>query len=270
MESQAVVEGIIEQGVEVARRAVKAASEAALRHFRTGVTVENKPDASPVTIADREAEAAMLQVIRAAFPGHAVLGEETGSHGGDAAWRWIIDPIDGTRGFVRGGPFWGPLCALEHDGHVVVGALALPVLGESYWAGQGRGAFRDGSRLAVSGVAALADATVCLGEPRAFSTPELLAGTTTIMRGAASTRIPGDLGGGAYVLSGRADAWIETGVQIWDVAPFQILVEEAGGRFTDLAGRASIGGGSAVVSNGKLHDIVLDAFAPTARAGGVS
>jgi len=251
---------VIEQAVDVARRAVKAAADAALRHFRGGILVEKKPDASPVTIADREAEAAMLATIRAAFPEHAVLGEETGQHAGDNAWRWIIDPIDGTRGYTRGGPFWGPLCALEHGGRVVVGAFALPVLGESYWGGRGLGAYQDGKRLTVSSVARVAEATVCIGEPKAFASPALVDGTLKLMREAASTRCPGDLGGGAYVLSGRAEAWMEAGVQIWDVAPFQVLIEEAGGTFTDLAGRASIASGSAVVSNGRVHAEVLQAF----------
>jgi histidinol-phosphatase len=254
---------VIEQAVEVARRAVKAAAEAALPHFRTGVAVEKKSDASPVTIADRQAEAAMLAVIRAAFPEHAVLGEETGQHAGDRAWRWIIDPIDGTRGFTRGGPFWGPLCALEHAGRVVVGAFALPVLGETYWGGRGLGAYQDGTRLRVSTVATLAEATVCIGEPKAFVTETLVEGTLKAARVAASVRCPGDLGGGAYVLSGRADAWLEAGVQIWDVAPFQILVEEAGGKFTDLSGAETIASGSAVVTNGRLHAEVLATFGGT-------
>jgi histidinol-phosphatase len=251
---------IIEKAAQVAQRAVKAAAEAALRHFREGVAVERKADASPVTIADREAEAAMLDTIHAAFPDHAILGEETGKHAGDDAWRWIVDPIDGTRGYTRGGPFWGPLVALEHGGRVVVGAFALPVLGESYWGGRGLGAYQDGRRLQVSSVATIAEATVCVGEPKAFAQPALLAGTTRVMREAAAVRCPGDLGGGAYVLSGRADAWLESGVQIWDVAPFQVLIEEAGGMFTDMSGVPSIGNGSAVVSNGRIHTEVLAAF----------
>jgi histidinol-phosphatase len=254
---------VIEQAVEVARRAVQAAATAGLKHFRTGVAVEKKSDASPVTIADREAEAAMLAEIRGAFPGHAILGEETGQHAGDLGWRWIIDPIDGTRGFTRGGPFWGPLCALEHQGRVVVGAFALPVLGETYWGGRGLGAYRDGTRLRVSSVATVAEATICIGEPKAFVQDALVAGTLRAGKEAAAVRCPGDLGGGAYVLSGRADAWIEAGVQIWDVAPFQILVEEAGGRFTDLGGVETIANGSAVVTNGALHGDVLKMFGGT-------
>jgi histidinol-phosphatase len=252
---------VIEKAAQIAQRAVKAAAEAALRHFREGVTVEKKADASPVTVADREAEAAMLDVIRGEFPDHAVLGEETGKHAGDDAWRWICDPIDGTRGYTRGGPFWGPLVALEHGGRVVVGAFALPVLGESYWGARGLGAWQDGRKLSVSTVAAVSEATVCIGEPKAFVQPALVGGMTRLMKDAAAVRVPGDLGGGAYVLSGRADAWIESGVQIWDVAPFQVIVEEAGGMFTDMSGKATIANGSAVVTNGRVHAEILAAFA---------
>src|SRR5512142_3459224 len=140
-----------------ARRAVEAASRASLRHFRRGVRVELKPDRSPVTIADRESEAAVLDVIRAAFPDHAVLGEETGAHAGTAGTRWIVDPLDGTRGFARGENFWGPLVGLEHEGEVVAGAMALPTAGEVYFAARGRGAWLTAAggapeRLRVSGV----------------------------------------------------------------------------------------------------------------------
>jgi histidinol-phosphatase len=247
----------IERAVDVARRAVKAAGDAALRHFRAGVRVETKPDRSPVTAADREAEAAVLALLRADFPDHAILGEETGEHAGMAGLRWIVDPIDGTRGFTRGGPFWGPLVALQHDGRVVAGAMALPVLGTTYWAGRGLGAFRDGERLHVSGIAAWEHATLSLGEMRdLLGRPSIV----DLARAAASARCYGDLAGCAMLLDGRADAWIEGGVKPWDLAPLQILVEEAGGRFTDFAGTPTVETGNAVATNGPLHDHVLRAL----------
>jgi histidinol-phosphatase len=248
----------LSQALEVAQAAVRAAGQAALPHFERGVTVETKADASPVTIADREAEAAMLATISAAFPGHAILGEETGTHAGDPEWRWIIDPIDGTRGFTRGGLFWGPLCALEHRGRVVVGAMALPALGEHYAAADGLGAWKAGGvRVRVSQVATLAEAVIAMGEPKTFAQPARAPGAQAIMRAAASCRVPGDLGGAAYVLSGRADAWLEAGVQIWDLAPFPVLAREAGGRFTDLDGQDAHGSGHGLFSNGLLHDQLL-------------
>src|SRR5512134_476203 len=127
--------------METARRAAEAASRASLAHFRRGVRVEVKPDRSPVTAADRDSEQAVLEVVRSAFPAHAFLGEETGEHAGSASSRWLGDPLDGTRGFTRGGSFWGPLVALEHEGEIVAGAMALPALGETYFAARGRGAW---------------------------------------------------------------------------------------------------------------------------------
>ncbi len=251
--------------LDTARRAVRAASAASLRHFRRGVRVEEKPDRTPVTAADREAEAAIVRVIRRAFPRHAVLGEETGAHAGEADSRWIVDPIDGTRGFARGGGFWGPLVALEHRGEVVVGAMALPVLGETYWAARGRGAFLQRGRarpvrLRVSRLGDWSEATLSLGEMRFLLAPERAAAVERLAASAASARCYGDLAGCALVLTGRAEAWLEAGVKEWDLAPMQVLVEEAGGRFTDLAGRPGIASGHCVASNGLVHQHVLAAF----------
>jgi len=248
-----------------ARRAAEAAGAAALRHFRAGVRVELKPDRSPVTIADREAEAAVLQVIRTAFPDHAVLGEETGAHAGAAGARWIVDPVDGTRGFTRGEPFWGPLIGLEYEGDVAAGAMALPVLGEVYFAAKGRGAWLSTNggapaRLQVSGVAAWEDATLSLGEPRVLCAPPHAAAIERLATTCARTRCWGDLAGFAMVLTGRAEAWIEAGVQLWDLGPMKVLVEEAGGRFTDLHGRATPASGDAIASNGRVHEHVLAAM----------
>ena len=131
----------VQKAMDTARHAVLAASAASLHYWRKDVVVDMKPDRSPVTAADRDAEAAILDVIRLAFPEHAILAEESGAHEGTGG-RWIIDPLDGTRGFTRGGSFWGPLVALEVDGDIVAGAVGLPALGETYFAGRGLGAYR--------------------------------------------------------------------------------------------------------------------------------
>jgi histidinol-phosphatase len=247
-----------------ARQAAEAGGAAAMRHFRTGVRVELKPDRTPVTAADREAEAAIVQVIRARFPGHAILGEETGAHAGDGA-RWIVDPVDGTRGFTRGGSFWGPLVALEAEGEVLAGAMALPPLGEVHWAARGLGAWRASGagapeRLRVSAIADWAEATFSMGEPRVLLSPPLQEPVSALAVGAAQTRCYGDLAGCAMVLAGRAEAFLEAGVQVWDLAPLKILVEEAGGRFTDLEGRATHLSGSCLATNGLVHEHVLAAL----------
>ncbi len=251
--------------LDTARRAVRAASAASLRHFRRGVRVEVKPDRTPVTAADRDSEAAIVRVIRRAFPRHAILGEESGAHAGEAGARWIVDPIDGTRGFTRGGSFWGPLVALEHGGEVVVGAMALPALGETYWAARGRGAFLQRgrgkpARLRVSRLGDWSEATLSLGELRFLLASERTPAVERLVATAASARCYGDLAGCALVLTGRAEAWIEAGVKEWDLAPLKVLVEEAGGRFTDLAGRPTASSGHCLASNGLVHRRVLAAF----------
>jgi histidinol-phosphatase len=254
------------KAMETARRAVEAASAASLAHFRRGVRVEVKPDRSPVTQADRDSEAAILAVVREAFPSHGFLGEETGAHAGDARTRWIVDPLDGTKGFTRGRGFWGALVALEHDGAIVAGAMALPALGEVYWAAKGHGAWlRAGdappARLRVSGIDAWEDATLSFGEPHVLFVPPMLERVARLATSAQAARCYGDLAGCALVLKGQAEAWVEAGVKIWDLGPLQVLIEEAGGRFTDLDGRPTVASGSCVASNGRVHEHVLRALA---------
>src|SRR5512141_2178831 len=230
------------KAMDVARRAAEAASAATLAHFRRGVRVEVKPDRTPVTQADRDSEAAILAVVREAFPEHGFLGEETGAHAGSAETRWIVDPLDGTKGFTRGRGFWGALVALEHRGRVVAGAMALPALGETYWAARGLGAWLRGgdgaapTRLRVSAIADWGDATLSFGEPHVLFRPPMLERLASLALSSQAARCYGDLAGCGLVLQGKAEAWVEAGVQIWDIAPLQILVEEAGGTFTDLAG----------------------------------
>lgn len=252
----------LELAMETARRATEAGGAAAMRHFRSGVRVEFKPDRSPVTVADREAEAAIVSVIRERFPVHAILGEESGAHAGTGA-RWIVDPIDGTRGFTRGGSFWGPLVAFEVNGEVQAGAMGMPALGELYWAARGRGAWRQvGSgapeRLRVSGIASWEEATLSLGELKFLLAEERREQVNRLTVTAAQARGYGDLAGCAMVLTGRAEAFVEAGVQIWDIAPLKILVEEAGGRFTDLDGNVTHLNGTCVASNGLVHRHVLE------------
>ena len=246
----------LEQARIHAIEAVEAAASAELAHFRRGITVETKPDRSPVTAADRDGEAAIIAALREHYPDHDYLGEETGAHGSGARYRWIIDPIDGTRGFTRGGSFWGPLLALAEGDRILAGAMALPVLGDVYSAARGRGTFKNGERIFVSRMADWSEATLSVGELqhllRQEQDPML-----ELMRTAASTRCYGDLAGAAMVLEGRAEVWVEGGVQLWDLAPLSVLIEEAGGRFTDFDGNPTVASGNAVASNGRVHDHVL-------------
>jgi histidinol-phosphatase len=251
----------LEAALDVARRAVKAGGEAALRHFGRGIAVEHKSDASPVTAADRASEAAILAVLRAAYPEHAIVSEESGELAGAPGLRWIIDPVDGTKGFIRGLPFWGPLVALEVAGRSVVGASLMPVLGENYYAARGLGCFdASGTRLSVSKVTSWPAATMSLGElPRLLARPEA-AGVLELVRTASSVRTFGDVAAPALVLTGRAEAYLEAGVQLWDLAAHAIMIEEAGGRFTNFAGENTAASGCCVASNGLVHEDILKAL----------
>ncbi len=246
--------------LETARRAVEAASRASLVHFRGALDIEWKEDRSPVTVADKASETAILATIRERFPDHAILTEESGALGSHEACRWIVDPLDGTRGFSRGGRFWGPMVAFEEDGEIVAGAIALPAGGETFWAARGHGAYMNGERLQVSDVAEWGEATLSVGELRRLLAPPWRDGVTRLATTAASTRCYGDLAGCAMVLTGRAEAWIEAGVKSWDLAPLKILVEEAGGRYTDLDGGSRVETGHALVTNGRLHAHALEAL----------
>jgi histidinol-phosphatase len=250
----------VEKAMDTARHAVMAAAAASLRYWRKDVKVEVKADRTPVTAADRDAEAAIIEVIRLAFPTHAILAEESGAQPGEGG-RWIVDPLDGTRGFARGGSFWGPLVALDWAGEIVAGAVGLPALGETYFAGRGLGAYRDGERLAVSKVSEWSEATLSLGEIKALQAGSRAAGLQSLIAGAASTRSYGDVAGAIQLLCGRAEAWLEAGVRPWDIAALAVLVEEAGGRFSDFdGGRRFLETGHAVATNSLVHPHVLHAI----------
>jgi len=250
----------VERAMDTARHAVLAATAASLHHWRRNVVVETKPDNTPVTAADRDAEAAIIDVIRLAFPKHAILAEESGETPGEGG-RWIVDPLDGTRGFTRGGTFWGPVVALEVDGDIVAGAAGLPALNETYFAGRGLGAFRDGERLSVTEISEWSEATLSLGELKVLLDGPWAGGVRSLVAGASSTRAYGDVAGCLLLLTGRADAWLEAGVKAWDIAALKILVEEAGGRFTDFeGGPRALEVGRVVATNSLLHTHVLRAL----------
>jgi histidinol-phosphatase len=253
-------QAFIKNATDVARQAAKDGSRVALSYFKKGIQAEEKTDASPVTIADKEAEAAIIDRIRGHFPDHSILAEESGVTDHDPRYRWIIDPIDGTRGFIRGGSFWGCLVALELDGDIVAGAMALPVLDTLYWAGKGLGCYRNDSRIFVSKTEQWRDATLSVGEVQHLLQPHYREAVCRLISGAASTRGYGDPGGLMMVLEGLADVWLEAGVKPWDLAPAKILIEEAGGRFSNFAGQSSLSDGTAIASNGLLHQEVLRAL----------
>ncbi len=229
------------------------------RFGASDLQVERKPDGSPVTDADKRVEGALRDVLAVRRPGHAVLGEEEGATG-TGPFRWLLDPIDGTSHFVAGDPAWQVLIALLHDDEVIVGVASAPALGTRWWAARGLGAFRDGARLRVSAVADLGACTV--HDDWSGHAGDADPGHPATVLAAAGRRMiaePGD--GFLAVADGRADVCLSTSGKPWDFAAAQIIAEEAGGRFTDLAGRRTIDSGHALVSNGVLHDAALAAVA---------
>jgi histidinol-phosphatase len=234
-----------------------------LPHFRSSdLLIEHKADRSEVTAADRGSEAAMRRRLAEARPDHAVLGEEEGLIGrADARARWIIDPIDGTSNYVKGVPIWATLIALELDGSLVVGVASAPALGRRWWAAAGRGAFADGHRIGVSSVASLDEAHLAYTDVGAFYEHGSGDALVSLSRRSWRGRGLGDFWMHVLVAEGAFDVAVEPVVSLWDLAAIQVIVEQAGGRFTTLDGEVRADGGSACSTNGLLHDEVLAAFA---------
>ncbi len=229
--------------------------------------VETKPDLTPVTEADHAVEEALRRKLGVARPGQAILGEEGGQDAcsSGAAARWIVDPIDGTKNYVRGVPVWATLIALQRDGRMVAGVVSAPALGRRWWAARGEGAWADGRRIHVSRVAAVEDAFISYDglerfDDSAAAVPLADGRLLHLARRCWRSRGLGDFWSHVLVAEGAVDIAAEPEVSLWDVAPIQVIVEEAGGRFTDLAGEARADGGSAVSTNGLLHDEVLAAL----------
>lgn len=231
------------------------------------LVVESKPDLTPVTEADRAAETVLRARIEAERPGDGIVGEEYGESEGTRDRRWILDPIDGTKSFVRGIPAWGTLIALESEGEVVVGVVSAPALRRRWWASRGRGAYADGEQIQVSRVAAVEDAMFCYTSMVAFDEHGLGDQFRALAARCWEARGFSDYWAHVLVAEGSADIAAEPVMNLWDNAPLKVIVEEAGGRFTDLDGNARIDGGSAVTTNGLLHDAVLEALR---RRGGAT
>jgi histidinol-phosphatase len=245
--------------LSVALRLADAADEITTARFRADdLVVERKPDRSPVTDADTAVEDAMRAVLAADRPADAVLGEERGGTLG-AGRTWIVDPIDGTKNFLRGVPAWATLIALVDGGVPVVGAVSAPALGRRWWASAGSGAFGSFAGvprpLRVSGVRDLSDAYVSTTDIQAWG--EARSRYLALLDACWESRALGDFWQHCLVAEGALDVSTDPIANAWDLAAVQILVTEAGGTFTDTAGRPGFDHGSAVASNGHLHEAAL-------------
>jgi histidinol-phosphatase len=240
-----------------AHRLADAADAITLARFRArDLAVETKPDLTPVSEADRAAEEAIRALVARERPGEGVFGEEFGDDGTSA--RWIVDPIDGTKNYVRGIPVWGTLLALEREGVVDVGVVSAPALGRRWWAARGEGAWAgDGEPCRVSAVARVEDCVASTTEPR-----EMPAGWAELARRAWAVRGLSDFWQHCLVAEGALDVAADPGTQLWDYAAVRLVVEEAGGRCTNFAGEELAPGGTWLSTNGSLHDAVADLLAP--------
>jgi histidinol phosphatase-like enzyme (inositol monophosphatase family) len=228
------------------------AGDVAQRHFRSGLTVEIKQDGSPVTLADREAERAARDWLASTFPADGVLGEEYGEQPAAAGRRWIIDPIDGTKSFLRGVPLWGTLVALCDRTSVLAGAAYFPAVGELIAAAPGEGCWCNGGRCRVSEVTELRDAAVLTTDARFSDQASRRDGWRAIAEHAAVARTWGDAYGYLLVATGRTEVMVDPVMNPWDAAPFLPIIEEAGGVFADWSGQRTVFGGSAIATNRAL------------------
>jgi histidinol-phosphatase len=242
------------------------ADSISLARFRAqDFVVSTKPDLTPVTDADEAVEAAIRGRVRRERPGDGVLGEEFAERDSPTASggvRWIVDPIDGTKNYIRGIPVWATLVAAERDGEVVAGVASAPALGHRWWAARGEGAHADGRPIAVSKVERLEDAQVCFGGLGAWRRAGRLDGLLELARRSWRSRGFGDFWMHVLVAQGSAEIATEIEVNLWDLAAVRLIVDEAGGRFTDLSGEPTAAGRSALSTNGLLHDGALALLRP--------
>jgi histidinol-phosphatase len=255
-----------ERDLDLAHTLADAADALTLTRFRAhDLRVETKPDLTPVSDADRDVETELRRMLRSARPSDAVLGEEYGLDG-DGPRRWVLDPIDGTKNFVRGIPVWASLIALQIDEQTAVGVVSAPALGRRWWAGRGLGARAgrstwDATDLHVSSVSRLEDAALSYSSLEGWHDGGRLDGLLQLSRAVWRTRAFGDFWSHMLVAEGAVDISCEPEVSLWDLAALQVVVEEAGGRFTDLAGEPRPDRGSVVCTNALLHDEVLATLA---------
>ena len=245
--------GLLDETVGLARRA----GELTLEYFQSSsLVVDTKADGTPVTAADRGAERLLRQQIAELFPDDGILGEEEAEKAGTSGRRWIIDPIDGTKAFTHGVPLYTNLVALEDAHGIAIGVINIPALGQTVYAGRGLGAYCNDDPIHVNDRATIADSYV-MTSGMAFWSGDVIDRANAA---GLHLRTWGDGYGYAMVATGRAEAMVDYTAELYDLAPAPVILAEAGGRFSDLAGGITPGGGSGIASNDTLHDELLGIF----------
>jgi histidinol phosphatase-like enzyme (inositol monophosphatase family) len=250
------------QEIEIARRAADLSAKLALRYQKDGITPENKPDQSPVTIADKESEKLIAKMLEDAFPDDGILGEEGSNKASKNGRRWIIDPIDGTRDFVRGNPLWSVLIALEKDGEVQAGVVHLPLMGNTCWGARGEGSYRNDVRLHVSTIDQPENAVISLNSLNRTHDPSTRTSFASLLTSFWAFRCLGGTPDAMMLAEGQMDVWIEPKVAPWDMAAAQVIIEEAGGVFFAFNGKHSIYEGNCIACTPGLEPFLRN-FAAT-------
>jgi histidinol-phosphatase len=247
--------------LKVALDAAQAAAEISRSYYAGNFTVETKADRTPVTQADVECEHAIRDIILERYPEHGFFGEETGRRNADSRLLWLVDPIDGTKGFVRQYPFFSTQIALQQNGEIVLGVSSGTMMNELAWAEKGRGAWLNGKRLAVSDIASAERAAISTGNIASLARSPGWARLGEILADADRTRGYGDFYHYHLLAAGKIEAVVESDVNILDIAALSVIVTEAGGVFTDLNGRSpNLDTRSVLAANAALHSVYLESL----------
>lgn len=246
--------------LEFAKHITGKAGEITLKYYHSDLDIITKADQSPVTIADKETEEFLRSEIERKFPDHQILGEEMGNKETNSPYKWIIDPIDGTKSFISGIPFYSNLLGLEFEGRIILGISHFPALNEMYYASENGGAFLNGKRISVGKKSKIGECRVMTTDVKNLENVRLSVPAKKILNDSLFYRTWGDAYGHAMVASGRADIMLDPLMNPWDCAPFGIILKEAGGFFGDWSGAETIYGENAFSSNNELKKIILDYF----------
>ena len=273
MESRIARDEVAPENLELLKIALKTAElaeENILKFYQNDVGVEWKADKTPVTIADKGTEELARKFWAKETPGFGVIGEEFGIESPDAEFQWVIDPIDGTKSFIHGVPLFGTLIALYHKNVPIASVIRLPAMKSAVWAVNGGGAFLDGREVHASKVSQLSDALVLSGTVNTMEDKGFGEGFTKLRRSARLHRGWGDCYGYYLVAAGRAEIMVDPVVSLWDIAPFPLLMKEAGGKFSTIDGKMELfdasgkptapiyEGFTSIASNGLLHGAALE------------
>ncbi len=243
---------------KVAIDAVKKAEERITYYFHNLPKIEKKVDMTPVTKADKEAEEIIIDTIKKSFPSHGFFGEEFGSNNESAEFVWIIDPIDGTKNFIHGLDFFGTVLGLKYQGKIIMGISNMPALGELLFASTEEQTTSNGKVVRVSNIRTISDAFVTMGSLK--NNEAYLKAVTTIGEKTLNMRGYGDIHGYHLVATGRADVMFEYGAKPWDISAFQIIIKQAGGKYSDFNGNKFALGPSSLATNEFLHEEMLKIF----------